>query len=189
MLADTTLKVLSDLDPRGFLRTSAVLFYLSSSMRSQSVSHSLAINTLPGLKAGSKHCKDHVQRRRSLPGSMRAVGTGWGGQGHFTGQPAGPFEISGSHPALLFWPHCLPLSADFPPCVSCPSCSVLCPMWSWLFASLGRRCHQHEKRLMGGWDGAARSRAGRNALVRVAPAACSALNCGEQDYGQPLAAF
>lgn len=114
MLADITLKAVPGLHPHGFLRTSAVAFYLSSSTWSQSVSHSLAINTLPGLKAGSEPCKGRLQRRRSLPGSTRAVGTGWGGRGHFTGLPVGPFEIFGSHPTLIFWPHCLPSHSGFP---------------------------------------------------------------------------
>lgn len=136
VLADITLKAVSGLHPCGFLRTSAVPFHLSSSILPQSVSHSLAINSLPSLKAGSKHCKGHGQHKRSPPGSVRAIGTGWGGQGHFTGQPVGPFEIFGSRPALVFWPRYLPLTADFSPCVSCPSCSVPCPMWSRLFTSL-----------------------------------------------------
>lgn len=58
------------------------------------------------------------------------------------GQPTGPFEIFGSHPALLFWSH---RTADFPPCVSCPSLSALCSTQSRLFNSLERRCHWHEE--------------------------------------------
>lgn len=136
MLADITLQTVPGLRPCWFLRTSAVAFYLSSSMWSQSVSHFLAINALPGLKAGSKHCKGHVQCWRSLPGSVRAIGVRWGDWGHFTEQPVGPSEIFGSHPALFFWPCCLHLTAGFPQCVSCPSLSAPCPIRSWLFPRL-----------------------------------------------------
>lgn len=83
--------------PRRFLSTSAVPFYLFSSTCSQSASHSLAINTLPGANAGSKRCKGHVRHKE--PSWLRTDHRrGVGRSGRFHRAARGLFEIC---PALL----------------------------------------------------------------------------------------